>query len=326
MDYTSRMVALLRELRRERNGAVADSMRYYGTPYGLNYGVSLPTLRRIARAEAPDHGFARYLYRQDVRELRLAALHIACPACFTPEEFPAWAAGIVNSEIAEEAAFALLSRAEAFPALFSAWIASPDALLQYAALLAAARTGKAQVFPNSYINVDWQVGVPLGSSLADKASGWGMNFEGGYFITPAIAVGPFISYQTNLETIPRQTLDLGNGSALTVNQKHSVFQLPFGVTSRYTWLTDSVFQPYAGLKLGANYAELSSYYYVVKQYNDTWGFFLSPEIGVSIFPRPDYRFGFHVALYYSYATNSGDVLTYSVNNLNNFGIRVGISF
>ena len=55
-------------------------------------------------------------------------------------------------------------------------------------LLAAARTGKAQVFPNSYINVDWQVGVPLGSRLADKASGWGMNFEGGYFITPAIAV------------------------------------------------------------------------------------------------------------------------------------------
>ena len=140
MDYTSRMVALLRELRRERNGAVADSMRYYGTPYGLNYGVSLPTLRRIARAEAPDHGFARYLYRQDVRELRLAALHIACPASLTPEEFPAWAAGIVNSEIAEEAAFALLSRAEAFPALFSAWIASPDALLQYAALLAAARS------------------------------------------------------------------------------------------------------------------------------------------------------------------------------------------
>ena len=140
MDYTSRMVALLRELRRERNGAVADSMRYYGTPYGLNYGVSLPTLRRRARAEAPDHGFARYLYRQDVRELRLAALHIACPACLTPEEFPAWAAGIVNSEIAEEAAFALLSRAEAFPVLFSAWIASPDALLQYAALLAAARS------------------------------------------------------------------------------------------------------------------------------------------------------------------------------------------
>ena len=62
MDFTSRMVALLGELRRERNGAVADAMRCYGAPYGLNYGVSLPTLRKLARAETPDHDFARYLY------------------------------------------------------------------------------------------------------------------------------------------------------------------------------------------------------------------------------------------------------------------------
>lgn len=195
-----------------------------------------------------------------------------------------------------------------------------------AVLLAAVRPAKAQLFPNSYINIDWQMNVPLGSSLADKASGWGMNFEGGYFVTPQIAVGPFISYQTNLQKIHRQTLDLGSGAALTTNQKHSVFQLPFGVTGRYNWLKDSIFQPYAGLKMGACYSELSTYYYVVKQYTDTWGFYLSPEIGVSIFPVPSYRLGFHVALYYSYATNNGDVLTYSVNNLNNFGIRVGVSF
>lgn len=195
-----------------------------------------------------------------------------------------------------------------------------------AVLLFAVRPAHAQLFPNSYINIDWQMNVPLGSSFADKASGWGMNFEGGYFVTPEITVGPFISYQTNLQKIHRQTLDLGDGAALTTNQKHSVFQLPFGVTGRYNWLKRSIFQPYAGLKLGACYSELSSYYYIVKQYTDTWGFYLSPEIGVSIFPVPSYRLGFHVALYYSYATNSGDVLTYSVNNLNNFGIRVGVSF
>ena len=113
MDFTSRMVALLGELRRERNGAVADAMRCYGAPYGLNYGVSLPTLRKLARAETPDHDFARYLYLQEVRELRLAALHIARPESLTPDEFPAWAAGIVNSEVAEEAAFAFLSRSAA---------------------------------------------------------------------------------------------------------------------------------------------------------------------------------------------------------------------
>lgn len=195
-----------------------------------------------------------------------------------------------------------------------------------ALLLCAVRPAHAQLFPNSYINIDWQMNVPLGGSFADKASGWGMNFEGGYFVTPEITVGPFISYHTNLEKISRQTLDLGDGAALTTNQKHSVFQLPFGVTGRYNWFKRSVFQPYVGLKLGACYSELSSYYYILKQYTDTWGFYLSPEIGVSIFPVPSYRLGFHVALYYSYATNSGDVLTYSVNNLNNFGIRVGVSF
>ncbi len=138
------MVALLGELRRERNGAVADAMCLCGKPYGLNYGVSLPTLRRIARAETPDHDFARYLYVQDVRELRLAALYIAQPERVTMDEAAFWAAGIINSEVAEEASFVLLSRVGVLPELFRSWItASP--LLQYAALLAAARSPQASL-------------------------------------------------------------------------------------------------------------------------------------------------------------------------------------
>lgn len=138
------MVALLGELRRERNGAVADAMCLCGKPYGLNYGVSLPTLRRIARAETSDHDFARYLYVQDVRELRLAALYIAQPERVTADEAAFWAAGIINSEVAEEASFALLSRVGVLPELFRSWItASP--LLQYAALLAAARSPQASL-------------------------------------------------------------------------------------------------------------------------------------------------------------------------------------
>lgn len=140
MDFTSRMVGLLARMRRERNGAVADAMRLCGASYGLNYGVSLPTLRRIARAEPPDHDFARYLYVQDVRELRLAALHIARPECLTAAQAEQWATGIVNSEVAEEAAFALLSRAGALGALFEAWARAENPLLAYTALLAAARS------------------------------------------------------------------------------------------------------------------------------------------------------------------------------------------
>ncbi len=193
-------------------------------------------------------------------------------------------------------------------------------------LVASVGTGRAQVLPNAYFNIDWQLSMPISNDFADNFSGWGMNLEGGYFLTDEITIGGFLCYQTNFEKFGRQTLDLGNGNALTTSQKHAIFQLPFGVSGRYNWLTDSIVQPYAGLKIGASWAQLSSYYYIYKQYTDTWGFYLSPEVGISVFPRPDMRFGFHVALFYSYATNSGNLLSYKVDGLQNFGFRVGISF
>ena len=138
-DFTSRMVALLGAMRRERNGAVADAMRYYGADYGLNYGVSLPTVRTLARACGRDHEFARYLYAQEVRELRLAALHIAELERLTADEFAFWGGGICNSEVAEEAAFALLGRIDAFDELFRSWCNGGTLLEGYAAVMAARR-------------------------------------------------------------------------------------------------------------------------------------------------------------------------------------------
>ena len=82
-NHTARMAALLGELRREMNGAVTESMQRGEGGYGLNYGVSIPTIRAIAGRVGTDHAFARFLYRQDVRELRMAAPTIADPASVT---------------------------------------------------------------------------------------------------------------------------------------------------------------------------------------------------------------------------------------------------
>lgn len=140
MDFTSRMLRLLEAVRRERNGEVAASMCYYGTRYGLNYGVSLPTVRTLARAEGTDDAFAAYLYQQQVRELQLAALWIADPGALTAGKAGCWGNGIINSEVAEEAALALLGRAARIGEVFAAWTAEGVPVLwQYAALLGAAR-------------------------------------------------------------------------------------------------------------------------------------------------------------------------------------------
>lgn len=139
-NNTSQMIALLGAMRKQMNGAVADAMYYYGADYGLNYGVSLPTVRQIAREQEKDHALALYLYKQQVRELRLAALHIAKAEVITMEELPTWAEGVINSEIAEEMAFALLPHTTIISDIFTAWSESDNEFLVYATLMAAARS------------------------------------------------------------------------------------------------------------------------------------------------------------------------------------------
>jgi 3-methyladenine DNA glycosylase AlkD len=136
------MISLLGALRREMNGAVADAMHYYGKRYGLNYGVSLPTIRTIAAEQPTNNSLALYLYKQDVRELRLAALYIADRSMFEQDE-ATWREGISTSEIAEEMAFALLCKVESLPDIFHRWVASEQEFVVYAALMAAARAHQA---------------------------------------------------------------------------------------------------------------------------------------------------------------------------------------
>ena len=137
------MIALLGKMRKQMNGAVADAMRYYGKDYGLNYGVSLPTVRSIARSEEQDHEFALYLYSQQVRELKLAAMHIAKPELFNVEQASTWEQGLINSEIAEECAFAFLRHSYELKEIFHLWVEGENMFATYAALMAMARS---QVF------------------------------------------------------------------------------------------------------------------------------------------------------------------------------------
>ncbi len=193
-------------------------------------------------------------------------------------------------------------------------------------LVAASTQGKAQVVSNTYFNIDWQFNAPVGNDYANVASGWGMNFEGGYYITPEMAVGAFVSYHTNNKYMERQTLHLTENSALTTDQQHSLYYLPFGLLTKYRFMTESVVEPFLTLKLGANYSRTSSYLQTLEIYDTSWGFFLSPEIGMTIYPNPSMKYGFHLALYYNYSTNKSKILTYEVDGRNNIGFRVGVSF
>ena len=132
---------LLYRLRKEMNGAALDTMRYFGEDYERNYGVQIYAIRNLAREIGTDHDLATFFYSQNIREMRLVALWIADAEKVSVGDFSFWAEGIINSEVAEQASHALLSRIECVSELLKEWCYSRNALLAYCALLSAARSG-----------------------------------------------------------------------------------------------------------------------------------------------------------------------------------------
>lgn len=174
--------------------------------------------------------------------------------------------------------------------------------------------------------VDWQMNAPLSTGFADKISGWGMNFEGAYDVTSHFSAGAFLSFHTNHRYIDRQTISLSPTESLTTDQQRSAFQLPFGATAAYTFCTDSHVRPYVGAKLGAMFARNTTYFGTGGLYDTGWGFYASPEIGLKIYPNTQKNWGFHIAGFYSYATNRTETLTGNIDGQSNAGFRLGILF
>ena len=135
---------LLYRLRKEMNGAALDTMRYFGADYERNYGVQIYAIRNLAREIGCNHDLAEYFYKQNIREVRLVALWIADAERVSVADFSFWGEGIINSEVAEQASHALLSRISVVEELLEEWCTSDNALLAYTALLAAARNGRVE--------------------------------------------------------------------------------------------------------------------------------------------------------------------------------------
>ena len=83
-------------------------------------------------------------------------------------------------------------------------------------------------------------------------------------------------------------------------------------------------QPYVQAKVGTEYSAQSTYMSTFVSRQDNWGFYVSPEIGVTFFPFEKTDFGFQVAAYYSYSTNRNKSI--DIKGLNNVGFKLGIAF
>ena len=151
-----------------------------------------------------------------------------------------------------------------------------------------------------------------------------MNFDAGWYLTPDIAIGAFVNYHTNNQYVDRAVVHVSDETAIFTDQQRSLYQLPFGVTVLYR-IIESDCQPYVAMKLGTEYAYTSSYYNIYKSSEDSWGFYMSPEIGARWYPWAN-GVGLHAAVYYSFSTNQSSVMGGELKNPSNFGFRLGLAF
>ena len=192
-----------------------------------------------------------------------------------------------------------------------------------AAMFAAAAQANAQMGKEYYINGGWQFNGTLANGFAESAQGYGAYIEGGYYVTPMFALGGFASFNSIIEYIGSKTYTFSDQSALTTDLTRSIYQVPFGATLRYRFMR-SMFQPYVETKVGAQYSTQNIYMSTFVNQHENWGFYVSPEIGLTFFPFERTDFGFQVAAYYSYATNRNKAV--DITGLNNLGFKLGIAF
>ncbi|MGL4333355.1 MAG: DNA alkylation repair protein [Bacteroidales bacterium] len=115
-----------KKFRLAMNGDVSTAMRKSGLDYKLNFGVSLPTIKKIAAEYYPNKHLAEYLYNENVRESKIMATLLWKVEDFSKEKAAEWVAKADKLEIAEQAAMNLFAKLPYAKELALKWTVSID--------------------------------------------------------------------------------------------------------------------------------------------------------------------------------------------------------
>jgi Predicted DNA alkylation repair enzyme len=131
------------QLRRLMNGVVVQSMREQGIVYKFNFGVPLPDIKALASTLEKDEAFAKRLWHEDVRELKILATLLYPHEKFSKETADLWIREITHQEIAEQLCINILRYLPFANELASSWICQKEELIQITGFLLQSRLFKA---------------------------------------------------------------------------------------------------------------------------------------------------------------------------------------
>lgn len=130
MDTADKLKQIKQAFRLRMNGDTSRSMREKGVNYHINWGVSLPDLKQMAREYGKDYDLAIALWKEDIRECKILATMIMPAEVMLPEVADIWMEQTPSQEIAEQAAFNLYQHAPFASQKAFEWISSDKEFYQ----------------------------------------------------------------------------------------------------------------------------------------------------------------------------------------------------
>lgn len=131
-ETIEKVKSIKRSFRLRMNGDASRSMREKGVNYKLNWGISLPELKQMAKDYGKDYTLAVELWKEPIRECKILATLIMPDDQMSPELVDVWMEQATTQELAEMLAHNLLQHLDFAPALAFEWIAGERFLWQLA--------------------------------------------------------------------------------------------------------------------------------------------------------------------------------------------------
>ena len=144
-------------------------------------------------------------------------------------------------------------------------------------------SGNITILDRDMFILNWEIAIPTNSDYLSKTSFRNGRLEYRHLVTNQFAFGFSLGWYSFDEKVDQQLYETEDGaSAVFTDVVRQVYQLPFSANGYYYFGNSEEFRPYAGLGLGANYAQQEAYFNVFVVEDSNWGFYVRPEIGASM--------------------------------------------
>jgi 3-methyladenine DNA glycosylase AlkD len=123
---------VVRELKRLKNPRAIEGMARYGIAGKGRLGISIPTLRRMAREIGTDHGLALKLWKSGIPDARILAALVDEPSKVTERQMETWVGGFDSWDVCDQVCSNLFDRTSFAWSKAGEWSGRPEEFVKRA--------------------------------------------------------------------------------------------------------------------------------------------------------------------------------------------------